>query len=532
MFCILIASADWSLPPLSPDLRLPPNTATLQRRLPPSADDEHYPLSDPAGTQQPLVNSNSALSSDHPVGKENHLVDSVDLCADSGGDDGGVDSGRCAQPPHCNNISSSSTVVDRHPFAQSHQGGGWSDSAVCHSTGSSPGRFGGARQLQSLPSSPVTAWSHSPANTGCAAFPIPAIPGVNMNALEHVSNVTSNSPNSSSSTVGVSNSSAGYRMTADSGGVGGANRSNSLLLNHQEGRSPSPNLAPITAAASAYMLTDQNHQKSSTPCNPTAAQDMPHRSSSQMSEPSGCSSLNKGLNFLLTTDPSKMDEEEEAEEERCVVQSSSSTDSSRRPQVSPTMDCTTGGGVGEQTSLKRSYKNVTGSDLAGVLDQVNSFHKGEHKHSTDHLSSPTSNGSAAAPSTDGSSGGNSKRIKCEPTTPTTTQTNHVSWLVNNEQTKNHQSDGTMTAVKQDDAPMNDLQQQQLHANMNAALSPSACNSILPGKSANHTLPPIPTEYDEEMVSFDLVHSISSKIDGMDSFLDESYLKFLRSFPCT
>ncbi|CAH8665315.1 unnamed protein product [Heterobilharzia americana] len=39
------------------------------------------------------------------------------------------------------------------------------------------------------------------------------------------------------------------------------------------------------------------------------------------------------------------------------------------------------------------------------------------------------------------------------------------------------------------------------------------------------------DFDEEKVSIELIHSISSKIDHLDLFLDESYIRFVEHFPC-
>ncbi|CAH8676146.1 unnamed protein product [Schistosoma haematobium] len=42
---------------------------------------------------------------------------------------------------------------------------------------------------------------------------------------------------------------------------------------------------------------------------------------------------------------------------------------------------------------------------------------------------------------------------------------------------------------------------------------------------------INNDFDEEKVSIELIHSVSSKIDQLDLFLDESYIRFVEHFPC-
>ncbi|CAH8586453.1 unnamed protein product [Schistosoma turkestanicum] len=42
---------------------------------------------------------------------------------------------------------------------------------------------------------------------------------------------------------------------------------------------------------------------------------------------------------------------------------------------------------------------------------------------------------------------------------------------------------------------------------------------------------VSNDFDEEKISIELIHSVSSKIDQLDLFLDESYIRFVEHFPC-
>lgn len=537
------------------------------------APNQHqYPFSDPARTS-PLIGPRT--SSTRPDGCSSGQLRLSDVVDSVGGPNMGkirrssTGSSQTLLPPDSvltgrdnNGLSDHLTAVTALPQLTEHNESGsrsvplsgWSDSVpasnnVTHSPCLS---IPSSQHPNSLPSSPSAGPRPSSANT--VNFSIPAIPGVNMNAADrplssaHSPSVCS-SPSSSKVLPPVATGS-NPKMLIDS----------TLLPTNSN--SPSPNLLPTTASVSPSFAEGSSGEPSQTsnqfdsmhesPTAPTCVGD------ALSSEKKLHSSLNMGLDFLLSEDQTNPDGEPGVTSVSVSVDDVTNQASSCENRSKDTDYPRSPTHLNQQPRVSESQiSNHPLKRAHSVSDVLNSEAKSSEPCSVT-KSGPQSIKSTTPPliaipesvhsekSADDcqeNSEATVKRIKLDPSlTPTKTEEIETigtrNYIKSDPDSFVQAADEFLTNSKS--APLdtvNGVDELKKVAGEDNNKSNTIDGSCLPSSAAITTttvksdLPPIPTEFDESCTCAESIRALFAQIDRLEVFLDESYVRFVENFSC-